>query len=154
MGIAPAGPLVGEMISVFSGNWFDQVDATLDVEIHTATSALTSVRSIQHLPAAFAPFVDVGFLLAVGRVVAVAWVEPGVVGEDVEQAGMDVVEDRREVLRRPGLAFAAREQGITSAVKTSGSTAGRQGSMSCRHQRRQDLTRDAEPMSGTAVCPR
>jgi hypothetical protein len=33
-----------------------------------------------------------GFCSAEGRVVAVAWVEPRVVGQDVEQSGLHVVD--------------------------------------------------------------
>lgn len=51
------------------------------------------------LPAAGAPFVDVGLLLAQGRVAAVAWVEPGVVGQDVKDPRRDVVDQRLEVRR-------------------------------------------------------
>jgi hypothetical protein len=68
------------------------------------------------LPAAGAPFVDVRFLLAQSRVVAVAGVEPGVVGEGVEQAGGHVVDQGREVFWGGGLADASGEQSIASAV--------------------------------------
>jgi hypothetical protein len=95
-------------------------------------------------PAAFAPFVDVGFLLAQGRVVAVAWVEPGVVGEDVEEPGGDVIDQRREVLRGGGAPHAAGEQSITSAVKktVAWSHAGEGGCL------RADLRRCARPGEG------
>jgi hypothetical protein len=54
-------------------------------------------RKVLGSPAAFAPFVDVGLLFAEGRVVAVAWVEPGVVGQDVKDPRRDVVDQRIEI---------------------------------------------------------
>jgi hypothetical protein len=60
-----------------------------------------------------------GALLADGGVVAVAWVEPGVVGELGEDAFGDVVQQGLELLRVRGPADAAGELGITSAVNAS-----------------------------------
>jgi len=62
------------------------------------------------LPASGAPFLEVRLLLAKGRVVTVTRVEPGVVRELVEDAGLHVVEQGREVLRGRGPADATREQ--------------------------------------------
>lgn len=58
-----------------------------------------------------------GALFAEGGVVAVAGVEPGVVGEVAEDAFGDVVEQRVEVLGGGRAADAAREQRIPTAVK-------------------------------------
>jgi hypothetical protein len=52
------------------------------------------------------------------RVVAVARVEPGVVGEVVEDPVLDVGDEGAEVLRRRGPADPAREERITLAVNT------------------------------------
>jgi hypothetical protein len=71
-------------------------------------------------PAAFAPFVELGAFRAEGGVVAVAGVEPGVVRELVEDPRLHVVEQRREVLRRGGLADAAGEQRVTLTVNNRG----------------------------------
>jgi hypothetical protein len=75
-------------------------------------------------PAAFAPLREVGALLTDGGVVAVAGVEPGVVGELGEDAFGDVVLERGEVLGRRGPADAAGEASITLVVNMSRSSTG------------------------------
>jgi hypothetical protein len=58
------------------------------------------------------------------RVESSPWpgVEPGVVGEDVEQAGLHVVEKRGEVRWGAGFADAAGEQSIALTVNYSSSS--------------------------------
>jgi hypothetical protein len=68
-------------------------------------------------PPAFAPLVEVRPLRTERRVVAVARVEPDVVGQLVENPRPNVVEQGGEVLRRPGAADAAGEQRITLPLK-------------------------------------
>jgi hypothetical protein len=70
-----------------------------------------------YLPAALAPFVDVVFLFAQGRVVAVAGIEPGVVRQVVEDPRRHVVDQRREVLGRSRASHTTWEQRIASTVK-------------------------------------
>src|SRR4051794_3433691 len=70
-------------------------------------------RAAPPSPAAGAPLLEVGALVAEDRVVAVAGVEPGLVGEAVEDLGADVVEQRGEgVLVAEGVADATREQAV------------------------------------------
>jgi site-specific DNA recombinase len=60
-------------------------------------------------------------LRAEGGVVAVAGVEPGLVGEGAEELGLDVVDEGAEVVRiAPGVADAAGEPCRVSPVNTSG----------------------------------
>jgi hypothetical protein len=54
----------------------------------------------------------VGAFGADGGVVAVAGVEVGVVGEDVEESELDVVDQGLEVLWAVGLAHSAREHAV------------------------------------------
>jgi hypothetical protein len=70
------------------------------------------------LPAAFAPFVDVGLLFTECRVVAMTGVEPRVVRQYVKDPGGHVIDQRGEVLGRSRATDAAGEQSIASAVNT------------------------------------
>src|SRR6476620_3957177 len=65
------------------------------------------------LPAPLAPLREMGPLVAEDRVVAVAGVEPGLVGEAVEDLGADLVDQGREGVRvSEGVADTAREEAV------------------------------------------
>lgn len=71
-------------------------------------------------PAAVSPVTQLRAFRADRGVIPVARVEPGVVGEVVENPGRHVLDQRVEVLRRPRLAHAAREQRVALTVKMRG----------------------------------
>src|SRR4051794_2087857 len=65
------------------------------------------------LPAALAPFVEVGTLGPQPRVASVTGIDPGLVRQAVEQLARHVVDQRREVLlRAERVADAAGEQAV------------------------------------------
>ena len=85
--------------------------------LHGTADEPSGVRG-SRLPAALPPFLQVGALGAQGGVVAVTGVDPGLVGEGVEELGGDVGEERGEgrgVVE--GVADAAGEEAGVSAVK-------------------------------------
>lgn len=69
------------------------------------------------LPPAFAPFVELGTLLAKSRVIAVAGIEPSVVRQLFEDPRLNVIDQRREILGGSGFPNSAGEQSIALTVK-------------------------------------
>jgi hypothetical protein len=76
-----------------------QPDQTEPLNAYSKRAAYMTGSPVRKFsPAAGTPFVDVRLLFTQGRVVAVAGIEPGVVGQDVERAEFHVVDQRREIL--------------------------------------------------------
>jgi hypothetical protein len=100
MGAKPVARIWKEMSMRSEREYEGQPDQTEPLNAYSKRAAYMTGSPVRKFsPAAGTPFVDVGLLFTQGRVVAVAWVEPGVVGQDVEQPRLNVVDQRREVLR-------------------------------------------------------
>src|SRR4051812_29075238 len=79
---------------------------------HAARPTPARSAGPDRLPAAFAPFAEVRALPAEGGVVAVARVDPRLVRKGAEHPLLEVVHQRREVVGRPGLAWATGKQRV------------------------------------------